>query len=48
MEQERRAPTEYEKLLMEYLGFRTLPELLEFLNRPSWGCPTMQPPEENV
>ena len=38
-------PTEYEKLLMEYLGFKTLKELNVFLNLPSWGCPDMQAPE---
>ena len=38
-------PTEYEKSLMEYLGFKSLQELEDFLNQPSWGCPDMQVPD---
>ena len=37
-------PTEYEKFLMEYLGFKKLNDLVEFLNHPSWGCLDMQVP----
>ena len=40
-------PTEYEKLLMEYLGLHSLQELEDFLNRPAFGVPTMQPPQPN-
>lgn len=38
-------PTVQEQLTMEYLGFKTLDELEEFLNLPSTGCPGMQVPD---
>jgi hypothetical protein len=40
-----RKPTRYEQETMETLGFKSLRELEEFLNLPSWGCPDMQVPE---
>ena len=30
---------------MQYLGFKSLQELEDFLNQPSWGCPDMQVPD---
>lgn len=41
-------PTVQEQLTMEYLGFKSLRELEEFLNLPSWGCPDMQVPDNEA
>lgn len=40
-------PTLDESRMMEELGFKSLKDLEEFLNLPSWGCLDMQAPEEN-
>ena len=45
---EERAPTEYEQSLMEYLGFKSLKQLNEFLNLPSQGCVGMAVPDNEA